>query len=107
MKTETWYEAVFGMLTCLCPQSPDGVNFETEPQWVLNVWKQLIQQVMPAIALKPHEVTPRRLGRLLGQEEANWTAIGNTAARNDTPENRAREEAVLKELETHRDNPAV
>jgi hypothetical protein len=107
MKNETWYEGVFEMLTCLCPQSGDGLNADKEPEWVINVWKQLVQQVMPAVSLKPHEVTPRRLGRLLGQEEANWTAIGNAFANSDTPENRARGEAVVKQLEAHPENPAI
>jgi hypothetical protein len=107
MRTETWYGSVFETLCFLCPHAPDGVNLENEPVWVMNVWKQLVQQVMPAVSLKSHEVTPRRLGRLLGQEGANWTAIGNAFTENGTPEKVARGEALLDQLKAHPENGAA
>ncbi|HEX3718582.1 MAG TPA: hypothetical protein VH595_11495 [Verrucomicrobiae bacterium] len=107
MEDKTWYQRVFETLSFLCPYAATDIDPDKEPAWVTNVLKQLVQQVMPAVAAKSHEVTPRRLGRLLGQEQANWTAIANAATGIDTAEIRAKGEAMMGQLEAHRENPAA
>jgi hypothetical protein len=61
---------------------------------------------MPAVGLKTNEFTPRRLGRLLGQQQANWDAVAKALEEALTPERIAQGEAILKKLEENANNPA-
>jgi hypothetical protein len=102
-----WYTRSSEALKAVDFTAGSGIDPTTEPGWVVNVLKQLVQQTMPAVGLKTHEFTPHRLGRLLGQQQANWDAVEKALEEALTPERMARGEALLKKLEENANNPAV
>ena len=105
-ETPTWCERIFNTLESADSARGRGADLATEPTWVLNVLKKLVQQSMPAYSLKPHELTPRRLGRLLGQQELNWAALGKAMEMSQTPERLAQGQAVYEQLAKNANHPA-
>jgi hypothetical protein len=102
-----WHVGILKQLESLELSADSGIDPATEPDWVVNVLKQLVQQTMPAVSLKPHEFTPHRLGRLLGQQQANWDAADTAAEKALTPERMAQLEAFMVKLQENESNPAV
>jgi hypothetical protein len=106
-KEATWYEQIFDALVAVNDGGEVVLDPDREPEWVQNVLKQIMQQVMPAMSLKPHDMTPRRLGRLIGQQQANWAAAEKAIVPYLTPENLAKGEALIEQLEKMASNPVV
>jgi hypothetical protein len=101
-----WYEHVFDSLDFPDVPRDAGVNIEGEPPWVVNVLKELVQQVMPTVQIrKPTGVTPREVGRYIGQLCGNFFAIGD--AFTTDPETLKRNQAVMEQFEKNRHLPAV
>jgi hypothetical protein len=72
----TWYEQVFDSAD-FSAHSRAAIDIENEPKWVIKVLGELIQQGMPLIQIrKPKKLTPKEVGRCLGQICANLYAIG-------------------------------
>jgi hypothetical protein len=102
-----WYTRSLEALKAVDFTAGSGIDPTTEPEWVVNVLKQLVQQTMPTVGFKTHEFTPHRLGRLLGQQRANWDAAAKALEESLTPERMARGEVLLKKLEENANNPGV
>jgi hypothetical protein len=103
----SWHARILRDLESVDFTAGSGIDPTTEPEWVVNVLKQLVQQTMPAVGLKPREFTPRRLGRLLGQQQATWAVAFEALEKAVSPERIAQGEAILKKLEENADKPAV
>ena len=74
----TWYERVFEStdLPNSTPKSDAHANVEKRPKWVLKVTVEILSQVMPAISIKKlREITPKNVGKFLGQKYANLYAL--------------------------------
>jgi hypothetical protein len=105
-KEQSWCERIFDALSVVEAGPGCGVDLDGEPEWVGNVLKQLVHQATPAVSLKPDKITPRWLGRLLGQQRANCAAI-EARTMNATPEQMAQAEAAVEQLEKSKDKPEI
>jgi hypothetical protein len=106
-KAARWYERILDALESADFAEGSGIDPRIEPEWVVNVLKQLVQQTMPTVSLKPHELSPRRLGRLLGQQQANWAATDKALEASQTPEMLAQIQPMLDRWEKNANHPAV
>jgi hypothetical protein len=107
-KASTWYERIVDSLDFVDDAKSDDLDIETEPQWVVNVLRELTQQTMPAFQFGgANPITPQGVGRYLGQQRANRAAIYAAMERASAPENMARVKAFAEVLEKNKKNPAL
>ncbi len=107
-KQPTWYERIFNSLDFADLAKSDDLDIEKEPQWVVNTFRELAQQIMPALPFRSvNPVTPRGVGRYLGQQRANLAAIGSRLENVFGPENLARANAFIEMVEKNQSNPAL
>jgi len=104
-----WCRAIFETLNP--PEqligSESEISIENEPPWVKNVIYELMQQAAPAFSIEnTEEITPKFLGRYLGQQCANLYAMGNLL-REPTAETVAVADSNLKVFEQNRNLPGV
>jgi hypothetical protein len=67
VKASTWYERIFDSFDFADIAKSDELDMEKEPQWVVNTFRELAQQIMPALPFRSaNPVTPRVVGRYLG-----------------------------------------
>lgn len=101
----TWYERVFDAAD-FSDHIRAGMDIENEPIWVLNVLREMIQQAMPMIQIrKPKQLTPKEVGRCLGQICANVYALGELMQNN--PEAVEKGERFVKGLRKNQQLPSV
>ncbi|HUD49616.1 MAG TPA: hypothetical protein VMR33_22505 [Candidatus Baltobacteraceae bacterium] len=107
-KQPSWYERIFDSLDFADVAKFDELDIKKEPQWVVNTFRELAQQIMPALPFRSMDpVTPRGVGRCLGQQRANLAAIGSRLEKVFAPENLARANAFIEMVEKNKDNPAL
>jgi hypothetical protein len=87
---------------------PDSVmSLDNEPTWVQNVFYHLMQQAAPSFSIdKTREITPKILGRYLGQQCANLYAVQHLIVEVSDDSLRARQ-AQLAVFEQNRNLPGV
>ena len=102
----TWYRRIFDAVRSAYFPADSSPEFATEPVWVKKVLKKLAQQAMPAFSLKPQKLTPLRVGRLLGQQQANRAAIDKALEMSQAPERLAQDKAMLEQLAKNTNDPA-
>jgi hypothetical protein len=108
VKTSTWYEQVFESLDFADIAKSDDLDIKTEPPWVVIVLRELTQQMMPALSFrKMAVVTPRGVGRYIGQQHANQVATAIALEKANTPENVARAKPFVEMLQKNENHPAV
>jgi len=101
----TWYERVFDSADFSSDVNA-GINLENEPKWVLKVLGELIQQGMPMIQIrKPKQLTPKEVGRCLGQICANVYAIGESMSNN--AEDLEKNLRIVKWMQENQQMPTV
>jgi hypothetical protein len=101
----TWYERVFDAAD-FSDKVRGGVDIEHEPPWVLNVMRDLVQQATPILQFrKTKHLTPKVVGRCLGQICANVYAIGELMPKN--PEAVERGRRIEKVLQKNQQVPSV
>jgi hypothetical protein len=107
-KASTWYGQIFDSLDFAEVAKTDDLNPETEPQWVVNAFREVSQQMMPAFSFRDATpITPKGLGQYLGQQRANIAAIAALFEQASSPENLARTKAFWESLEKNKENPAI
>jgi hypothetical protein len=74
-ETLPWYKR---LIQAQFPSESFEFDSENEPEWVENILVELVQQAMPAFPFrKLDKVTPKELGRLIGQHRANLAAVAS------------------------------
>jgi hypothetical protein len=101
----TWYERVFDSADFM-EHVRGVVDIESEPPWVLNVMRDLVQQATPILQFrKTKQLTPKVVGRCLGQICANVYAVGELVPKN--PEAVERGQRIEKALQKNQQVPSV
>ncbi len=104
-KERSWYERVFDSADFSADVNA-GIDLENEPKWVLKVLGELIQQGMPMIQMrKPKQLTPKEVGRCLGQICANVYAIGDLTP--DNPEALKEGQRFVEWMQKNKGVPSV
>jgi hypothetical protein len=104
-KERTWYERVFESAD-FSDQIGADMDIESEPRWVVKVLIELMQQSMPMVQIrKPKQVTPREVGRCLGQMCGNLYALGDLIPNN--PEAVEKGQRILEGMRKNEQVPSV
>jgi hypothetical protein len=84
-----------------------GFDPSKESEWVQKIYVELGQQAMPAFCVRrPKGYTPQEVGRCLGQQCANFYALGEMID-TPTPEKIEQSVKVLEKYEANRNVPGV
>lgn len=107
-----WYEIVYEAsgLSSDMPELQPFINAKNMPAWVKNVLVELYNQTSPGIAIEALQVrTPENVGRLRGQQYANYYALLNRMEKGmqAVDGNPAKVCAILESFEKNKGIPIV
>jgi hypothetical protein len=106
-QTASWYGKLFNQLDNANQEPRALSNIDDEPQWIVNLLQELLQQVSPAFPLCNFvEISPRALGLYQGQQCANIFAMDQMINVPIAKQSKALNK-LLKVLETNQYLPGI